>query len=123
MHFLLRPYADAAGLEITGGIGLGDQDGYRVPDLALHRPEAAAQWHPTAAALIEIVPPGDESWEKLPFYAEHGVDELLIVDAAERTIAWLALRDGNYQPVERSGLIELGPAGLAELASVGMLLT
>ena len=53
-------------------------------------------------------------WEKLPFYAAHDVNELLIVDPAERSIDWLGLNDGEYQPIERSTLIDLGPIGLAE---------
>jgi len=44
-----------------------------------------------------------------PFYAAHDVD-----DPAERTITWLALRDGEYRPVQRSGLIELAPGELAQ---------
>lgn len=71
-------------------------------------------WLSTAAAVVEILSPDDESWQKLPFYAEHRVDEVLFVDPAERTITWLALRDGEYNPLQRSGLIELGPAELAE---------
>ncbi|MGI8730974.1 MAG: Uma2 family endonuclease [Solirubrobacteraceae bacterium] len=71
-------------------------------------------WLSTAAVVVEIVSPGDESWQKLPFYAEHHVDEVLLVDLAERTVTWLELRDGEYAPVERSGLIELGPSELAE---------
>ncbi len=112
---LVGPYADAAGLEVTGGIGLGDQDDYRVPDIALHRPNAAAQWHPTAALAIEIRSPGDDTWAKLPFWAAHDVDEVLIVDQAERAVAWLGLSAGEYRRVQRSGLIELGPAALAQL--------
>jgi Uma2 family endonuclease len=63
---------------------------------------------------VEILSPGDESWQKLPFYAAHGVDEILIVDPTERTVAWLGLREGEYHPLKRSGLIELGPAQLAK---------
>jgi hypothetical protein len=37
----------------------------------LHRPGAAKMWHPTAALVIEILSPGDETWAKLPFYAAH----------------------------------------------------
>jgi len=112
---LLGPLADAAGLDLTGAIGLGVKDDYRVPDLALHRPGAAAQWHPTAALVAEIVSPGDASWEKLGFYAAHGVDELLIVDPQERRVHWLGLGpDGEYRPVDRSHLIALGAAQLAE---------
>ena len=67
-----------------------------------------------AALVVEIVSPDDESWQKLPFYAAHGVDEVLILDPEERSVHWLALSDGEYREAERSGLIELGPAELAE---------
>jgi Putative restriction endonuclease len=110
---VLGPYADAAGLEMTGGVGLGEQNDYRVPDLALHRPGAAAQWHPTMALGLEIVSPGDETRDKLPFYAAHDVDELVIVDPHRSRVEWLALQEGEYQQAERSSLIELGPRELA----------
>jgi hypothetical protein len=42
------------------------------------------------------------------------VDELLVVEPAERQVRWLALVDGEYRPVERSGLIDLSVAELAE---------
>ena len=67
-----------------------------------------------AALVVEIVSPDDESWQKLPFYAAHGVDEVLILDPQERSVHWLGLADGEYRELERSGLIELGPAELAE---------
>jgi hypothetical protein len=38
----------------------------------------------------------------------------MLIDPANHSIAWLALRDREYEPVQRSGLIELGPAELAE---------
>jgi len=63
---------------------------------------------------VEIVSPGDESWQKLPFYAAHGVDELLIVDPAAHSVDWLALRAGEYRPIERSELIDMGAAELPE---------
>jgi Uma2 family endonuclease len=112
---ILSPAARAAGLEVIGQSNLGEgEHDYRVPDSALHRPGAHGTWHSTAALLIEVVSPGDETWDKLPFYAEHNVDELLIVDPAKRSIHWLALDGGKYRPVEQSGLIDLGPLELAE---------
>jgi Uma2 family endonuclease len=112
---LLRSPATDAGLEITGQFNLGESEhDFRVPDGGLHRPDADAMWHPTAALVIEIVSPGDQSWQKLPFYAKHDVDEVLIVDLSERTVTWLALREGEYRPVKRSALVALGPAELAE---------
>jgi hypothetical protein len=38
---------------------------------------------------------------------------VLIVDPLERTVHWLSLRDREYQPIERSALIDYGPAELA----------
>lgn len=113
---LLDGPARAAGLVPTMhefNVGESEHD-FRVPDGGLHRPGAAGLWHATAAIVVEILSPGDESREKLPFYAEHDVDEVLLVDPAERAVTWLALHDGDYQPVQHSGLIELGPAELVE---------
>jgi Uma2 family endonuclease len=70
-------------------------------------------YYATAALVIEVVSPGDESWEKLPFYAAHAVEELLIVDPAQRTVSWLGLEAGDYQHLKRSRLIELGADELA----------
>jgi hypothetical protein len=94
-------------------LGESEHD-FRVPDGGLHRPGAAGVWLPTAALVVEILSPDDESWQKLPFYAAHHVDEILIVDPTEQTATWLALREGEYHPVQRSGLVELGPVELAE---------
>jgi Uma2 family endonuclease len=113
---LLDGPARAAGLRATmSGFNLGESEhDFRVPDGGLHRPGAAGVWQTTAALIVEILSQGDESWQKLPFYAAHTVEEILIVDPAERTVTWLGLRDGEYQPVQRSALIELGPVTLAE---------
>jgi Uma2 family endonuclease len=112
---LMGPVARAAGLESAMhefNLGDSEQD-FRVPDGALHRPGAAGTWLPTAALVVEIVSPGDETWEKFPFYAAHDVDEVLIVDPSERKVHWLELAGGEYRDVRRSGLIDLGPAELS----------
>jgi Uma2 family endonuclease len=111
---LLGPAARAAGLVSGGEFNLGHQNDFRVPDKGLHRPEDRSDWQQTAALVVEIVSPGDESWEKLPFYAAHDVDEVLIVNPATCTCDWFGLRDGEYQPIERSRLIDLGVSDLAE---------
>ncbi|MDQ6777962.1 MAG: Uma2 family endonuclease [Actinomycetota bacterium] len=115
LHAILRPVARRAGLKMTGQVNVGEsEDDFRVPDGALHQPGAGGIWHSTAALVLEILSPGDESWKKLPFYARHDVDEVLIVDPDERTVTWLALREGEYRAVQRSGLLEYGAAELAE---------
>jgi Uma2 family endonuclease len=113
---LLGPLARRAGLHpmIAGELNIGESEDHRIPDGALLRGRQDATWNPTAALVVEIVSPGDESWEKLPFYVAHDVDEVLIVDPATRKVDWLALRGDSYEPIERSGLIDLGPSELAE---------
>ncbi len=113
---LMGPLAREAGLESTMhefNLGASEQD-FRVPDGALHRPGAAGIWLPTAALVVEVVSRGDETWEKLPFYATHGVDEVLIVDPQERKAYWLELADGQYRDVPHSRLIDLGQQELVE---------
>lgn len=114
---IVGPPARAAGLQPTmAEFNLGESEAdFRVPDGGLHRLGAAEMWHPTAALVVEILSPGDETWEKLPFYAAHKVDEILIVDPDAQQVHWLALAGGGYEPVERSRLIELGPAELDAL--------
>ncbi len=111
---ILDSPARAAGLQPTmAEFNLGDSEqDFRVPDGGLHRPGAADMWHPTAALVVEILSPGDETWEKLPFYAAHRVDEALILDPNARSVHWFALVNGAYRPVGRSFLIEMGPAEL-----------
>jgi hypothetical protein len=108
--------ARAAGLvPAMHEFNLGDSvEDFRVPDGGLHRPGAAGTWLHTAALVVEIVSPSDETWQKLPFYAAHDVDEVLILDPEKRTVDWLGLEHGEYRPIERSGLIDLGPIELAE---------
>jgi Uma2 family endonuclease len=116
LHVLLDPLASAAGLIVAGTVGIGSEDDYRVPDLALLRPGYAPQWNQTAAVILEVVSPGDDSRQKLPFYAAHDVDEVVIVDASERSVEWLSLGEARaYVPVERSRLITIGHSELVAL--------
>jgi len=112
---LLAPVGDAAGLTVSLDFNVGDsRDDFRIPDGGLHRSPPRGVWITTAALVLEILSPEDDAWEKLPFYAAHHVDEILIVDPETRKVHWLALADGRYEPIERSSLIELGPAELEQ---------
>ncbi|HYB24731.1 MAG TPA: Uma2 family endonuclease [Solirubrobacteraceae bacterium] len=113
VSLLLNQPAQAAGLEPAGPVNIGSAEDYRVPDRALLRPGPDAVYLPSAALVVEIVSPGDETWAKLPFYAAHGVDELLIVEPQERAVHLLALREGGYEPVEHSAVIDLDVQQLA----------
>jgi Uma2 family endonuclease len=61
-------------------------DDYRVPDIVVARPANCTHRgvDETAELVVELRSPGDESDEKLPWYAARGVAEVLIVDPATR---------------------------------------
>ncbi len=112
-EILSAPARDAGLVPAIGRFNLGESEhDYRVPDGGIHRERPRGAWFATAAIVIEIVSPGDESWEKLPFYARQGIDEVLIVDPYKRAVHWLTLAAGAYEPTERSSLIDLGAADL-----------
>lgn len=112
---LLSPPAHASGLAVSAEFNLGsNKDNYRVPDLGVHRNPQLAVWMPTAVIAVEVLSPDDDTWKKLPFYAQHEVDELLIVDPAARSVTWLGLHEGEYRPIEHSEVLDLGASALAE---------
>jgi hypothetical protein len=60
---ILEGPAAAAGLTVVGRFNLGeDEHDYRVPDGGLHRDFTDRVFYSTAALVIEVVSPGDESW-------------------------------------------------------------
>ncbi|MGH2879424.1 MAG: Uma2 family endonuclease [Solirubrobacteraceae bacterium] len=110
---LLAPAAADAELIVSDDFNVGaSEKDFRVPDGGLHRSQPRGVWIKTSALVLEILSPGDETWEKLPFYAAHRVDEVLIVDPVARQAHWLALTGEGYRPIQTSGLIELGPEEL-----------
>lgn len=110
---LLGPLARAAGLIPLPGVNLGTKDDYRIPDAALLAVTGWGTYAPSARLVVEILSPADETEHKLPFYAQHGVEEAVIIDPAARTIRWLVLSEPEYRPVERSTVIDLAVDELA----------
>jgi Uma2 family endonuclease len=109
---VLRPSASAAGLVGTSQFNLGEQDDYRVPDGGYHRGVPSEMFVPTAAIVVEILSPGDETWEKFDFYARHGVEEICVADPRRGVIRWFRLSGGAYQEVDSSALLGIGVADL-----------
>jgi len=99
----LGPIATAAGLEprYEGGYFRAVDD-YRQPDLLFARREHFTHrgLEGPADLVVEILWPGDESRDKLGFYAAMSVSEVLLVDPVTREFELLCLADdGNYAPV------------------------
>lgn len=111
---LLRPRALAVGLRPLGDFNLGRPDDYRIPDAGLAPPGEDTLYLATASLVVEIRSPRDETLQKLPFFAAHQVQEVVVVDPDARKLDWLTLTGARrYDPIELSRLIDLGPADLA----------
>jgi Uma2 family endonuclease len=104
---LLAPVARSVGLVGTGPFNLGDPDDYRVPDRGYHRGLPTTTWVSTAAVVVEVVSPDDETYEKFGFYAARGVDELIVADPAGRTASYWARHGLSYREVPGSALLSL----------------
>jgi Uma2 family endonuclease len=111
---LLTPFADAAGLEVTGAFNLGlGKDSYRVPDMGVREP-GDALYMPSAAVVIEILSPDDETFEKFDYYAERKVAEIFVVDPDAHTIRGWRLIEGRFRSAAESEVLGVAFATLEE---------
>lgn len=101
----LGPRAGAAGLRGRTALNVGKADNYRVPDHVYVRGADWAVYHPSAAIVVEVVSPGDESRNKLDFYFRQGVEEILIVDPRSRTVEWFQRGEESFEPATGSALL------------------
>jgi Uma2 family endonuclease len=90
--------------------GPGWKENYRVPDLVVVLRNSRAVSRRTHVQggpdfLVEIESPGDDTEEKVPFYAQIGVRELLIIHRDQRTLRLLRLEG------EELVLVKPSPAG------------
>jgi Uma2 family endonuclease len=109
---ILGPLAGRIGMIESGPFNVGDgPTDFRVPDRGI-RERSTEVWFATAALVVEIVSPDDETWEKLPFYGDHDVDEIVIADPQTQTLTWLRLDAGTYAPVRRSELLDVAVADI-----------
>jgi hypothetical protein len=77
----------APGLVVGVAFNLGyDHQNVREPDLGVHREVLDELWVPTAAMVVDVVSPDDESWLEFDHFAAHGVDEVLIADPRARPV-------------------------------------
>jgi Uma2 family endonuclease len=93
---------------------------YRVPDLIVASRDHTSQRgvEGRAAVVVEVLSPGDESREKLPFYAKVGVIEVWLVEPKTRAIEIFASRDGELVAIEpRDGIVHSVALGI-ELSTV-----
>jgi Uma2 family endonuclease len=106
----IHPVADDAGLEVRCELNLLPADAvgfedFRVPDLVVFHPSVGAEEgvRGPASLVVEIRSPGDESFEKLPFFDRIGVGEVLIIDRDTKAVR-------RWARVAGDPLVEVAPA-------------
>jgi hypothetical protein len=110
MHaWLDAHWACLAGRRVYHDVNVAPRGGwpknYRIPDIVLLESDCTAkdrgkylQGPPTV--VIEIHCPGDEAYEKLPFYAMLGAPEAWIIHRDSRAVEIQALRRDEQAPIE-----------------------
>jgi Uma2 family endonuclease len=118
---IFREVVRAVGLgKAVGQINVSDREegwshNYRVPDAAVilnggRARNCETHWCGGPDLVVEILSPYDRAREKLPFYAEIGSREVLLIDRDPWALELYGLRDGGMVLVGRSDLEN--PAGL-----------
>ncbi len=71
----------------TGLFPAGVDDDYRQPDLVFARPEAWSKrgLEGRAALAVEVRSPNDETYDKLDWYVDVGVQEILVIELDRTT--------------------------------------
>jgi len=83
----LASQADRLGLVGTQPFNLGTgKTDFRVPDGGWFDRAQAGVYAATARVVLEVLSPGDETYEKFAFYLERGVAEILVAHPTERWI-------------------------------------
>ncbi len=109
---VLFPRAKAGGLIPGSSFNVGEPDDFRVPDGGYHRERPGTLYVATAAVVLEVLSPDDESVAKFDFYAEHEVEEVLVADPELRTVRCWQLTDDGYVEAPRSALLDVDMATL-----------
>ncbi|MEQ3551723.1 Uma2 family endonuclease [Pseudonocardia nematodicida] len=96
-------------------------DDYRVPDQLYCRPEHLSERGVEGADLVvEFCSPGDETYDKVEFYAAAGVREMLVVHPGDRRVEVYRAVGNQLLPVQAAagGMLGLGTLGV-ELRTEG----
>jgi hypothetical protein len=107
---LLHPLARRADLIEIGPFNVGDGPAnFRVPDGGYLRSFVNEAFLATAAVVVEIASPYDETYQKFGFYAEHGVDEIITVEPEQRRVRCWRLNESHsdYDEAEASALFDV----------------
>ena len=111
----LRPLARAVGLTCAAQFNLGAPHDYRVPDQGYVRGTPRGTHIPTAEIVVEVLSPGDRTYDKFGFFAAHQVREIVIADPETATVEIHLLGDHglDYTRTDVSAVLGVDAAALA----------
>jgi Uma2 family endonuclease len=100
--------------EVRAGVNVSDREedwahNYRIPDVAVfllggRARNCGTHWLGGPDFLVEVLSPGDDSRAKLPFYAQLGAREVLLVDRDPWAVELHRLQGGRLVPAGTSRL-------------------
>ena len=93
-----------------------DQD-YRIPDVSVMLADRVPQGEAMFVrpnVVFEVRSPGDETYEKLPFYAAVGVEAVVVVERDTKAVQVFALSGENFvlAPPSPDGWTLIAPVGV-----------
>jgi Uma2 family endonuclease len=130
-EFWLRlHWAEPKGCRVYHQINISEPgkwpNNYRIPDLVLLTPErfhidCNEYFDGGPDAVVEIHSPGDESYEKFPFYAAVGVREVLVIDRDTKEPELYELVGGEFQLFnpDADGWIKSAATGIEMRGTIG----
>ncbi len=96
------------GLHYTTATNIGlTAKNYRVPDGAVFEAAPLGTFQSTALMVVEILSPGDATFDKFDFYASRGVQECLVVDPRARSVEVYFLPSGREGRVDFSDVLRM----------------
>jgi Uma2 family endonuclease len=104
-RWLSQYWAEPRGCEVYPPVNVAAEgqwpNSYRIPDLVLLSPDRfdidrGEYFEGPPTVVVEIRSPGDETYEKLAFYADLGVPEVWVVDRDTKRPEIHILRDEKY---------------------------
>jgi Uma2 family endonuclease len=101
----IGPRAESVGMLVSLPFNLGESSNFRVPDLGVHRGEPNGIWIATAAIVVEIRSPDDETFDKFDFYFSRGVEEILVADVGSKSVSWFVRSTSEFAQHVRSELL------------------
>lgn len=124
--YWVRPHGNKVYHQINLATPEGWPNDYRIPDLVLLTPDRFdidknEYFEGPPTVVVEIRSPGDETTEKIPFYAKLGVPEVWVVDRDTKAPQLYVLEGSDYRnsPPDDDGWVHSVATGIQLRAATG----